>query len=112
MSLVVSHRGTKLTVPLPVIAPEGGNTFGDAVATTVDVDPATALAEDASTNADGGNPPIVSASAAFSAYGTLSSRTRGCSSPPLILTPNQCASPLLKRSSGKPSVLVAPSCTV
>ena len=64
--------GMKLVVPLPLIA---AMALGAAAWPVFDTSPAGA----ANTNADGGFPPTVSASAAFRAYGTLTSRTRGCS---------------------------------
>jgi hypothetical protein len=67
----------------------------------------------ASINADAGRPPpTVSASTAFNAYGTLSSRTPGCSSPLLMRTPSRRASPDVNTSSGNPAAFVAPSWTV
>ena len=64
-----------------------------------------------STKADSGLPPSVSASAAFSAYGTLTSSARGCSASPgdCACTPSQRDSPELNSSSGAPSLVVAPS---
>ena|SRR5215471_9097994 len=63
------HSGTKFVVPDPVTVPAGGALVVEFVV------PATGEERDsdmdelgvASTNADGGNPPIVSASAAFKA---------------------------------------------
>src|SRR5712692_890721 len=68
----------------------------------------------ANTNADAGMPPNLSASAAFNAYGTLTSKTRGPSTSPgnCICTPNQRGAPELNSPSGSPSLLVAPSSTV
>src|SRR5260370_4252153 len=56
----------------------------------------------ANANADAGMPPSVSASAAFNAYGTLTSSTRGCSSSlgRLTCTPSQRGSPDANNSSG------------
>src|ERR1700680_650342 len=109
MSLVESHMGIKSSVPLPVTAGFAGAFFLVVVeaadAGFVLAVPGALLVR---TKAEGGRPPIVSASAAFKAYGTLSSTTRACSSPPFTRTPSQRASPELKRSSGKPSGLVAP----
>src|ERR1700727_666142 len=47
----------------------------------------------ASTKAESGSPPRVSASAAFSAYATLNNNTRGCSACAEACTPSQRASP-------------------
>lgn len=71
-------------------------------------------AASASTNAEAGLPPSVSASATLSAYGTLTSSTRGCSSSPgsCSCTPSQRASPELNSSSGRPSLFVPPNRTV
>src|SRR5207245_5573012 len=68
----------------------------------------------ASTNDDSGFPPSVSASAAFNAYGTLTSSTRGCSTSlsRLTCTPNQRGSPVVNNPSGNPSLLVDPNRTV
>lgn len=67
MSEVVSHSGTKLTVPVPVTAPPvggGAKVCGVALASIgAGVEPDGA----ASTKAEGGNPPMVAASPAFSA---------------------------------------------
>src|SRR5712691_6714873 len=64
----------------------------------------------ASTKADAGMPPSVSASAAFNAYGTLTSKTRGPSTSPgrLTCTPSHRGSPELNSSKGSPSDFVAP----
>src|SRR5277367_2014187 len=62
--------------------------------------------------AEAGSPPRVSASAAFIAYGTLASRTRGWADSPAIWTASQRASPLAKRSIGMPFERVAPICAL
>src|SRR5580704_3278199 len=64
------------------------------------------------TYSEAGRPPSVSASAAFKAYGTLSSNARGCSGCPSACTPNQRASPEANKSMGNPSDLPAPSRTM
>jgi len=69
MSEVVSHSGKNLTVPVPVTAvPVGGGAELCAVALASDD---TACDEPdagaASTKAEGGNPPMIAASPAFSA---------------------------------------------
>ena len=68
----------------------------------------------ASAKAEAGMPPSVSASAAFKAYGTLTSSTRGCSGTPgwLTCTPSQRASFDVNKSCGNPSARIAPSSTV
>src|SRR5580765_2233241 len=120
ISVVESHRGILPLLPPAVVTgvfPVAGDCVAVAVAAEtapsdfvpVDVPP---MGGAASTNADAGNPPSVCASAAFSAYGTLRNRIRGCSSPPLIRTPSQRASPDVNRLSGRPSGSVAPSWTV
>src|SRR5882672_2442995 len=103
MSLVLSHKGMKFTLPSPVTAAFGG---GADVAPEVDAAAGVALcvavADAASMKAEGGSPPMVSASAAFRAYGTLSSNTRGCSACPSGCTPSQRASPDENNSLGRP----------
>src|SRR6266567_5705925 len=64
------------------------------------------IGEAASTKADGGSPPTVSASAALSAYGTATSSTRACSDSPAICSASQRASPVINISAGKPSLRV------
>src|SRR5579871_262439 len=73
----------------------------------------TAAAPDcgANRNAEGGRPPSVCASAAFMAYGTLSSKTRGCSACPCTCTPSHRASPAANRSVVSPWLVVEPSIT-
>jgi hypothetical protein len=56
-------------------------------------------------------PPKVSASAAFSAYGTLTSNMRGCSASPSMVMPSQRACPELNASTGIPSSTVEPNIT-
>src|SRR5580692_9541672 len=63
----------------------------------------------ASTKAEGGSPPMVSASPAFNAYGALTSSTRGCSACPETCTPTQRACSEVNNSAGRPSGLVDPS---
>jgi len=66
--------------------------------------------ESARTYADAGLPASVSASAAFSAYGTLARCARGCSTSPARWnrTPTQRGSLVVNRSSGSPSLDVDP----
>src|SRR5262245_34387097 len=63
------------------------------------------------TNDVAGFPPSDSASPALSAYGTLTSRTLGCSALPTMML-SQRASPEVKRSMGSPSGCIAPSRTL
>src|SRR5215471_10508301 len=114
MLVEVVHRGTALTVPPEVVTVDCGTSsavFAELVELPFDDMAPEPFSGAASTKADGGSPPTVSASPAFSAYGTLSSRMRGCSSPPFTRTPSQRASPELNKSIGRPSTLVAPRCT-
>ena len=68
MSLAVLHRGMRLTVPPEVVTPEAdGGAVVLEVALTLALDDEALPAGAANTNADGGNPPIVSASTAFNA---------------------------------------------
>ena len=67
MSLVVSHRGRKFNVPNPVIAALGVADEGVEVVVVVEVEFWPTLTEFASKKAEGGNPPRVSESPAFSA---------------------------------------------
>src|SRR5579862_5601756 len=99
--------GRKLTVPDPV-TPLAGAFASVPAAPATPEDAAGA----ASTKAVGGSPPMVCASPAFSAYGTLSNKTRGCSAWFCGWTPNQRASPEANRPVGKPWLLVEPSITV
>src|SRR5260221_6840719 len=67
MSEILSHRGTKVAVPAPVTGPDA-NGVPPLVLSAAVAGPDTALCSGvARTNADGGSPPIVSASLAFSA---------------------------------------------
>src|SRR5580693_8045754 len=104
MLVPVVHSGSAFTVPPLVVTSELAAEVADVAVPALSPIELAPLLDGgvASTKADAGNPPRVCASAAFRAYGTLSSRTRGCSSPPLIRTPSQRASPVLNRSSGKP----------
>src|ERR1700728_550727 len=63
----------------------------------------------ANTNAEGGNPPMVSASPAFNAYGALTSSTRACSACPEACTPTERACSEVKISAGSPAAVVAPN---
>src|SRR6266478_5041730 len=108
---VASNLATKFCVPPPPIvaapmAPVLGN--------TVPTPPPLPVAGLASTNDDTDLPPNVSASEAFSAYGTLTSSTRGCSTSfgRFACTPNHRGSPAVNSSSGNPSLLVDPNRTV
>jgi hypothetical protein len=101
--------GRKSVVPVPLTA--GVMLLAPAFVIALVEAPA-ALGAAASIKADAGSPPTVSASAAFNAYGTLSNSTRGCSCPPLMVTPSQRASPEVNKSNGNPSGFVAPSCTM
>jgi hypothetical protein len=64
MSVEVLHKGTVFTVPPEVVTLDAG---GGALVVEAMPEDEAAFAGGASTNADGGKPPIVSASAAFSA---------------------------------------------
>ena len=67
MSEILSHRGTKVAVPAPVTGPDA-NGVPPLVLSAAVAGRDTALCSGvARTNADGGSPPIVSASLAFSA---------------------------------------------
>src|SRR6266478_2420690 len=108
---VASNLATKFCVPPPPIvaapiAPVLGN--------TVPTPPPPPVVGFASTNDDTDLPPNVSASEAFSAYGTLTSSTRGCSTSfgRFACTPNHRGSPAVNSSSGNPSLLVDPNRTV
>src|SRR5580704_19496375 len=93
MSLAVSHMGMWSSTPLPVtLGFDGGAAFldtevEDALAAGTEsglaelAAPAVGRADDAlaSAKSEAGRPPNVWASPAFSAYGTLTRRTRGCS---------------------------------
>src|SRR5579863_3212544 len=116
MLVEVLNSGIVLTVPPVVVTLDDvlailcdGAASG--VVPAVDVAPADAGGA-AKTNADAGSPPSVCASAAFIAYGTATSSTRGCSSPPFTVRASQRASPVVNRSTGIPSGLVDPSCAV
>src|SRR5215467_2650616 len=63
------HRGTKFVVPDPVTVPAGGALVVEFVVPAVDEEVGSDIDElgVASTKAEGGNPPMVSASAAFRA---------------------------------------------
>src|SRR5450432_1040926 len=110
--VAVVQSGRAFTVPPLVVTVDAG---GGALVTSFEVaapptlPAAPPLGNAANTNALGGSPPIVAASPAFNAYGTLSNITRACSSPPFTRTPSQRASPDAKSSTGRPSDLVAPS---
>jgi hypothetical protein len=86
--VLLVHNGRKSVVPVPLNA--GVLLLAPAfVIALIEVPPAPGAV--ASIKADAGSPPTVSASAAFNAYGTLSNSTRGCSCPPLMVTPSQRA---------------------
>src|SRR6266851_10186054 len=110
---VASNLVTKFCVPPPpiVAAPMDPPPAGLTTVPTPAPPPDEGLA---STNDDSGFPPNVSASAAFNAYGTLTSNTRGCSSSfaRFTCTPSQRGSPAVNSSRGNPSFLVEPSSTV
>src|SRR5258708_28826750 len=69
IALVLVHSGTKFSVPDPVtLAGGGAKVFPPALELAVEAaDADAALAGAASMHAEGGSPPMVSASAAFSA---------------------------------------------
>src|ERR1700678_1320333 len=98
MLVAVENSGSAFTVPPVVVTSEAASDDIEAVAASL-VDAATAvlvaapLGGAASTKAEAGSPAKVCASPAFSAYGALTNRTRGCSSCPCTCTPSQCASP-------------------
>src|SRR5580698_11592532 len=98
----------KFTVPDPPTAAATETSAGDPPLPF----PAEAPPGAANMNAEGGSPPIVSASPAFNAYGALTSNTRGCSACPETCTPTQCACSELKILSGNPWPVVEPSRTV
>src|SRR5579872_2426643 len=109
--LVSNHLVRKFVLPNPVTAEldgpdEDGFIPPELRASLVD---AAALL---SMNAENGLPPSVSASPALSAYGTDTSKTRGCSASPWTRMPNQRAAPLANKSNGRPSALVDPSSNV
>src|SRR5271170_8174228 len=83
---------------------------GDDVAPSLTLVPT--LGGAASTKAEGGSPPMVSASPALSAYGALTSSTRGCSACPETCTPTHRACSEVKILSGNPWLVVEPSNTV
>src|ERR1700693_2698757 len=126
MSLAVSHMGMWSTTPFPVtFGFDGGAEFldtevEDALAAETESDlpelapPAVGRADDAlaSAKSEAGRPPSVWASPAFSAYGTLTSRTRACSGCRSIWIPSQRASPLANNPMGTPVEVSAPSRTV
>ena len=63
---VVVQSGMKLAVPVPVTSPDTGVSVDAAVdPMKVDAGAAEPIPGAASTNAEGGNPPIVAASPAF-----------------------------------------------
>src|SRR5580698_1785639 len=97
MFVEVVNSGTAFTVPPVVVTSD--EVAGDAEEDDADegeADDAVALfnpplAGAASTKAEGGSPPMVSASPALNAYGALTSSTRGCSACPETCTPTQRA---------------------
>src|SRR6266478_5677406 len=108
---VASNLATKFCVPPPpIVAAPIAPVLGNTVPTPAPL-PVAGLA---STNDDTDLPPNVSASEAFSAYGTLTSSTRGCSTSfgRFACTPNHRGSPAVNSSSGNPSLLVDPNRTV
>ena len=117
MFVEVVNSGTAFAVPPVVVTSD--EVAGDAEEDDADEGEADAIAAlftllpltggAANTNAEGGNPPTVSASPAFNAYGALTSNTRGCSVCPETCTPTQRACSELNRSAGRPSGLVEPS---
>ena len=116
MFVAVVNMGIVLAVPPLVVTLEEarGETEEDDGAAgmfSVVVRVVSALGGAASTNAEGGSPPIVSASAAFMAYGTATSKTRACSASCTTCTASQRASPDTNKSEGNPLALVVPSCT-
>src|SRR5260370_39521641 len=107
------HSGTKFAVPDPVTVEADGGALGAvASGTAVVVFAPFEFAGAASAKAEAGSPPRVSASAAFRAYGVLTSSVRACSACPAGCTPSQRASPEANRSMGRPSGLLAPKNTV
>src|SRR5260370_6736677 len=93
------HSGTKFAVPDPVTVEAGGGALAAvASGTAIVVFAPFEFAGAASAKAEAGSPPRVSASAAFRAYGVLTSSTRGCSACPEGRTPIQRASPDMNRS--------------
>src|SRR5215472_1727771 len=100
------------TVPPFVVTTEAGGRVGrvDPELDTLVAGTGPPLAFGAArTNAEGGSPPIVSASAAFTAYGTATKRDLGCSGSVPICTANHRPMPLVKISAGRPCALLAPN---
>src|ERR1700733_2002519 len=110
MAEALVHIGMKSVVPVPVTALDGGAVLCPVLESLVDTE-ASPFGGAVNTKAEGGNPPIVAASPAFSAYGTLNSNTSGCSACSAIRTPSQRASPVVNNVVGTPLGFVMPSCT-
>src|SRR5208283_3141782 len=111
MFVAVVYIGIVLAVP-PVVVTSlvvAGETRFAVLASGLLAEAEAMAAGAASTKAEGGSPPMVSASPAFSAYGALTSSTRGCSAWPEICTPTQRACSEVNNSAGSPSGLVDPS---
>src|SRR5208283_2954292 len=111
ISAAASNLARLLTVPPAVVTGVVPVAIGCTVVAAL-LTPKLEVGGAAKTNAEAGSPPTVCASAAFSAYGTLSRETRGCSACPCACTPSQRASPATNRSDGKPVLVVDPSSTV
>src|SRR5271169_1361702 len=116
MFVAVENNGIAFSVPPVVVTSDetAGVTDEAVVATALSEVVVVALpfGSAASTKAEGGSPPMVSASPAFNAYGALTSSTRGCSACPETCTPTQRACSDVNISAGSPSGLVDPSRTV
>src|SRR5450631_3103071 len=113
MLVAVVKSGIAFTVPPVVVTfdDNGGGTDEPGAVTEL-VDDAPPMTGAASTKAEGGSPPMVSASLALSAYGALTSSTRACSASPDTCTASQRAAPVINISGGRPWLPVVPSCTV
>src|ERR1700685_3440707 len=100
---VVVQSGMKSAVPEPVTSLATGASCHAAAAAAVA--PPEVAPDDggASTKAEGGKPPIPSASPACSAYGALTSSTRACCAWPDICTPTHRACSDVNSSAGNPS---------
>src|ERR1700722_8064015 len=118
MVLAEENLGTLFAVPPEVVTVYDvrGETVrvSEAVEFCVATDTLFELPSPARRNAEAGNPPSVSASTAFNAYGTLANCTRGCSSSPgnRALTPSQRVWPVANNSDGIPPLVFSPRKTV
>src|ERR1700693_2029853 len=107
MLVAVVNSGIVFTVPPVVVTSDEVSACAAAaeLAATLPVAFASALplaatGGAASTNAEARNPPTVSASPAFNAYGALTSSTRACSACPETCTPTQRACSEVNSSDG------------